>query len=182
MSRTPSIAAIVQNCRTACRRAIFVAARSLGTARERSMTSPTARSESIRGSCHCGNIHFVFEWPNGRAGIPARACTCDFCVKHGGRWTSNPQGSVALEIADPQSRALYQFGTNTADFNVCQRCGVVPIVTCTIGDAQFAVVNVNAFVGIDRNRLVVQSISFEEETPASRLERRRRSWTPVRRL
>ncbi len=44
----------------------------------------------IRGGCHFGNLRFELDWEGEPTGIPARACGCSFCVKHGGTWTSNP--------------------------------------------------------------------------------------------
>ena len=44
----------------------------------------------ITGSCHCGNISFVLDWQPEPTEIPARACSCSFCTKHGGVWTSHP--------------------------------------------------------------------------------------------
>jgi len=43
----------------------------------------------IRGGCHCGNIAFELGWEPDPDEIPARACDCSFCVKHGGVWTSH---------------------------------------------------------------------------------------------
>ncbi|MBS0240995.1 MAG: hypothetical protein JSS20_02375 [Proteobacteria bacterium] len=135
-------------------------------------------SEVLRGSCHCGNIAVTFRWPADRHEIPARACDCEFCLKHGGRWTSNPDGGFTLTVADQARETIYRFGTKTADFHVCATCGVVPIVTCELDGRRYAVVNVNTFVGVDAGRLVVRGISFEDEEPGDRLARREKTWTP----
>src|SRR5215831_15619323 len=50
----------------------------------------------IHGRCHCGNIAFALTWEPDPVEIPARACTCSFCVKHGGVWTSYPSGALAV--------------------------------------------------------------------------------------
>lgn len=42
----------------------------------------------IRGKCHYGNISFSLTWDPDPKEIPARACDCAFCQKHGGVWTS----------------------------------------------------------------------------------------------
>src|SRR5262249_9564686 len=42
------------------------------------------RAMLISGRCHCGNISFALDWRPETSEIPARACTCSFCVKHGG--------------------------------------------------------------------------------------------------
>jgi hypothetical protein len=57
-------------------------------------------------------------------------------------------------------------------------CGVMPIVTCEIDGARYAVVNVNAFVDVDRSQLVETATDFEGEATADRLARRKRNWTP----
>src|SRR5258705_13095320 len=95
----------------------------------------------IRGSCHCENLGFVLIWEPAPLEIPARACGCTFCVKHGGVWTSNPAGALEIAIRDPALVSAYEHGTRTARFQVCARCGVVPVVTSRIDEALYPVVN-----------------------------------------
>ncbi len=130
----------------------------------------------IHGRCHCGNIAFTLDWKCEPAEIPARACGCSFCVKHGGVWTSNPQAALAVAVRDPALVSKYAFGTRTATFHVCARCGVVPLVTCEIAGRVHAVVNVNAFENVDASRLRRSAADFEGEDVASRLARRQRNW------
>ena len=59
--------------------------------------------------------------------------------------------------------ARYAFGTETASFLVCARCGVAPLVTSPIEGANYAVVNVNSFDNLDRARMRAQPASFEGE-------------------
>ena len=103
----------------------------------------------LHGSCHCGNIRFELGWPSTMADIPARACTCTFCVKHGGVWTSNPAATLTLRFADRKDVSEYQFGTKTATFHVCAKCGVTPVVTSNIEGRTHAVVSVNALNDVD---------------------------------
>lgn len=132
----------------------------------------------ISGSCHCGNISFELLWEPEPAEVPARACTCSFCTKHGGVWTSCPTGSLAVSIADPANVSQYVFGTKTARFHICKKCGVVPVVTSEIDRKTYAVVSVNAFQGVDRSLLKPASVTFDVEDERSRLARRTRSWIP----
>jgi hypothetical protein len=132
----------------------------------------------LRGSCHCGNVSFSLDWPGEPAEIPARACGCSFCVKHGGVWTSNPRASLTARIREPAGVVRYAFGTKTAEFVTCARCGVVPFVTSQIGGRTYAVVSVNAFDGIERSRLRIAPASFDGEGVGERLERRARNWIP----
>ena len=132
----------------------------------------------FHGSCHCGNIRIAFDWPESGPTIPVRACGCALCRKHGAVWTSHPEGRFHLRIADDSRATRYRFGTKTADFHICATCGAVPIATCIIEGARYAVVNVNTFDDVDRAQLVQTPRDFEGETTDDRLARRRRSWTP----
>jgi hypothetical protein len=132
----------------------------------------------ISGRCHCGNLSFSLSWDPEPAEIPARACGCTFCVKHGGVWTSNPHGSLQVTVKDPAARSIYAFGTKTADFHVCARCGIVPVVTSRIDGRLYAVVSVNAFEGVAPSRLKRTPANFDGEGTDSRLERRKRNWIP----
>jgi hypothetical protein len=108
--------------------------------------------------------------------IPARACTCSFCTKHGGVWTACPTGELIVSVANEALRNHYTFGTGTADFHVCARCGAVPVVTSEIEGTTYAVVNVNTFEGVDSSLLKRASVTFDAEDERSRLARRRRNW------
>ena len=132
----------------------------------------------IDGTCHCGNIIFALDWEPDPSEIPARACGCSFCVKHGGVWTSNPHGTLQVTVKDPSARSIYNFGTKTADFHVCARCGIVPVVTSRIDGHVYAVVSVNAFEGVEPSRLRRSPANFDGEGTDSRLERRKRNWIP----
>jgi hypothetical protein len=132
----------------------------------------------IAGSCHCGNIRFTLHWSPEPRRIPARACGCSFCSKHGGVWTSCPTGALRVRVDDPALVHEYAFGTRTARFHVCRRCGVVPVVTSEIDGQLLAVVNVNSFEDVDPALLDRASVSFEGEDPRERLARRRRNWIP----
>jgi hypothetical protein len=130
----------------------------------------------IHGKCHCANIRFSLTWEPDPAEIPARACTCSFCVKHGGVWTSNPRGALVISIDDASLVSRYAFGTRTAEFHTCARCGVVPVVTSRIDGRLYAVVSVNAFEGVEPSLLRRAPASFDGEGEDSRLARRKRSW------
>jgi hypothetical protein len=130
----------------------------------------------IHGGCHCGNIAFELTWPGEAADIPARACDCTFCTKHGGVWTSHPGASLRVSIDREDAISVYEFGTRTAQFHVCSKCGVVPVVTCRLDDKLYAVVNVNTFANVDAALLRRASASFEGEETGSRLARRARNW------
>jgi hypothetical protein len=130
----------------------------------------------IHGSCHCSNISFELTWEPDPSEIPARACGCTFCAKHGGVWTSNPNGSLRVSVREPSLVSEYSFGTRTALFHVCARCGIVPVVTSLIDANLYAVVSVNAFNNVEQSLLRRLPASFEGESIESRLARRKRNW------
>eukprot|EP01102_Stenamoeba_stenopodia_P001167 TRINITY_DN11012_c0_g1_i1.p1 TRINITY_DN11012_c0_g1~~TRINITY_DN11012_c0_g1_i1.p1 ORF type:complete len:260 (+),score=30.03 TRINITY_DN11012_c0_g1_i1:137-916(+) len=154
-----------------------------------SATSKLSNSKgfTIGGQCHCGNISFELLWgsssPSASASsssppteIHARACTCSFCLKHGGVWTSSPSGSLSISFKDSAKVSQYEFGTKTAQFHVCSCCGVVPVVTSTIEGKIYAVVNVHTFEGVDSSLLKSAPTSSEGESAQMRLDRRKRNW------
>jgi hypothetical protein len=132
----------------------------------------------ITGKCHCGNISFTLDWRTEPSEIPARACSCSFCAKHGGVWTSCPSGALQVKIQDRSRVSRYAFGTKTAEFHICTSCGVVPVVTSRIDGRIYAVVSVNAFENVAPSLLRHAPISFDAESEETRLARRRRGWIP----
>ena len=130
----------------------------------------------ISGSCHCGNITFSLDWTPEPAEIPARACSCSFCLKHGGLWTSCPTGSLRITIRQPALVSRYSFGTRTAEFHVCSSCGVVPVVTSRIDGRLYAVVSVNAFQDVDPALLKRAAAKYDGESESARLARRKLNW------
>ncbi len=143
------------------------------------MTTQERRPDMrIEGKCHCGNITYVLHWPGEGTKIPVRACSCSFCTKHGGTYTSHRDAELAAVVHDRALVSQYRFGTETAEFYLCSRCGVVPFVTSMIEDNLYAVVNVNSFEGIDPSCFSRAVADFDGETTESRLDRRKRNWIP----
>jgi hypothetical protein len=130
----------------------------------------------IDGKCHCGNLTLQLDWDGEPPEIPARACGCSFCVKHGGVWTSSPKARLRVQVHSDALVSRYSFGTETATFHVCTRCGVVPLVTSEIDGRLYAVVSVNALENVDPSWFRRDAVSFEGEDVASRLARRARNW------
>jgi hypothetical protein len=130
----------------------------------------------LNGKCHCGNITFELQWDGDPPEIPARACDCSFCTRHGGVWTSHPASTLAVTLRDPSLVSNYEFGSRTATFLVCSRCGTVPLVTSEIADHLYAVVNVNALDNVDPAWLRRTAAHFDGEDIESRLARRRGNW------
>jgi len=130
----------------------------------------------ISGKCHCGNIAFTLDWLPAPAEIPARACTCSFCTRHGGVWTACPGGTLRVTLLDRDRVSAYEFDTKTAQFHVCATCGVVPVASSLIDDRLYAVVNVNTFENVPPEMLRRAPVAFDNEAEAERLARRKRNW------
>ena len=81
-----------------------------------------------------------------------------------------------MSIEDAAQVSNYMFGTRTAEFHICSRCGVVPVVTSLIEGRIYAVVNVNTFEGIDSTVIRRTPASFDGEGEGPRLARRKRNW------
>ena len=130
----------------------------------------------IDGACHCGNLRIVLDWPDDARVVPARACGCTFCTKHGASWTSNPAARLRLSIESRAHWQRYAFGTRTADFHLCTRCGVPVVATSRIDGRDYAVANVNTFEAFDPSLLDRSRSDFEGEAVEDRLARRQARW------
>lgn len=131
----------------------------------------------IAGRCHCGNVSFTLDWQPEPLEIPARACACSFCTKHGNVWTSCPTGALQVRVADESLVSRYSFETRTAEFHVCARCGVTPVVTSRIDGDLYAVVNVHTIEGAAAALVrPATTVSFDGETEEARLARRKKGW------
>jgi hypothetical protein len=87
-----------------------------------------------------------------------------------------PHCALKVAVGDSSLVSRYMFGTRTAEFHVCARCGVVPVVTSRIDGRLYAVVSVNAFESVDSSWLRFAPANFDGEGTDSRLARRQRNW------
>lgn len=132
----------------------------------------------LTGKCHCGNITLELQWTGDPPALPARACGCSFCTKHGAVWTSSPDAELQVLVRDPALVSQYHFGTETAAFHVCATCGAVPLVVCEMENRLYSVVNVNILENVDPMWLHRTATNFDAEDVESRLTRRKRTWIP----
>lgn len=101
---------------------------------------------------------------------------------HGGAYTSDPAGELDITVRDERQLNRYRFGTETAEFYICSRCGVVLAVVSKINGRLYAVVNVNTFQNVDSSDLESADTDFEGESTKNRLDRRARTWIPAVRI
>ena len=134
----------------------------------------------LTGSCHCGSLQLSFANTLDPAQLPLRACACSFCRRHGARTTSDPNGHVEITVRDKGYLSRYQFALLTAEFLVCKRCGVyVAAVMTGENDELYATVNTNALDARGQFTQNPVTVNYEGEDAASRVARRRVSWTPA---
>lgn len=96
---------------------------------------------SIKGSCHCGNLRVVLGLSQEPGTYQPRACDCSYCTRHAAAYISDAEGSLSLEIEDRRQLKAYRQGSHTADFLLCQNCGVLIGVTYREGRETYMAVN-----------------------------------------
>jgi len=135
-------------------------------------------SEIINGGCHCGNLRLTFYTSKPFEEMPIRACQCTFCRKHNVRATADPDGRLEIAVGDQGKLSRYRFGHGITDFLVCRDCGVY--VGATMEDEENDQVLATCIVNtleLDQSRVKEPvAANYEEETPGSRLGRRRTRW------
>lgn len=132
---------------------------------------------SVRGQCHCGNIAFTLRWSGEPESlVAARSCGCTFCTPRAACWTSIPTAQLEVAVESPSLVSHYSFGTHTAIFHVCARCGGAPVTTSEIEGREYAVINVKTLLDVEPASIEIQPVDFDGEELASRLARRKRNW------
>jgi hypothetical protein len=131
------------------------------------------------GGCHCGNIHVALRLSKPPEQNPVRTCTCSFCRSHDPRMISDPAGLLEISADDWSLVEFYRFGTRTADFVICHRCGVFIASISDLETAPCAVVNVNCLD--DRASFTASATmhEFQGETLEARTSRRAANWMPA---
>lgn len=135
------------------------------------------KKRELQGSCHCGNIRFVFATDKTDDELPIRECQCRFCRQHGRISTSDPDAEMRVTITDPEKVNKYRFGHKTADFYICQKCGMIPVVTSDIGGTTVGLVDVRMIESFNWSRNNTSHTDLSGENIEERLARRKRNWT-----
>jgi hypothetical protein len=108
-----------------------------------------------------------------------RACGCSFCRAHNTRTTSDPDGSVDIDAADWSLVEPYRFGTGTAEFLICKRCGVYVGAIGETAAGTRAVINTNCLDSRAAFTQQVDPVDHDGEGTGDRLARRAANWMPV---
>jgi hypothetical protein len=131
------------------------------------------------GGCHCGNIRVRLRLSKPPQDTPLRACACAFCRAHQTRTVADPDGLFELSAEDRALVENYRFGSRTADYIVCRRCGVYVAAVCETSAGTRAVVNTNCLIDRASFSRVPDVTDYEGETVEERLSRRATKWMPA---
>ncbi|MBV9862972.1 MAG: aldehyde-activating protein [Alphaproteobacteria bacterium] len=132
------------------------------------------------GGCHCGNMIVRLRLAQSPQDSPLRACGCRFCRAHSTRTVADQDGLFELWAADWLLVEPYRFGSRTAEYLVCRRCGVYVAAVGETAAGLRAVVNVNSLDDRAAFTRVPIAMDYEGETEAMRLARRAVNWMPAR--
>lgn len=132
-----------------------------------------------QGGCHCGNLRVWLRLTQPPGAVRLRACQCSFCRAHNTRTTSDPNGSVEIAGGDGSLVERYRFGSGTADFLICKRCGVYVGAVCDTSGGMCAVINVNCLDDRAAFTAAPAATDHDGEAVGDRLARRAANWTPA---
>ncbi len=132
---------------------------------------------TYEGACHCGSVVVWFETSRPADELQVRADGCGFCRRHGAKSVTDPEGWLEFRAA-PGSLHRYRFAHRSADFLVCEECGVylgavTDIEGRTLGVLNVVGADIQAFAGRDAD-----PVDYESETLEARNARRKERWTP----
>jgi hypothetical protein len=132
-----------------------------------------------RGGCHCGNLRVTLRLSQAPEDTRLRACGCSFCRAHGTRTTSDPHGSVDIWATDWSLVERYRFGTGTAEFVICRRCGVYIGALGETASGMRAVINTNCLDDRAAFTQPANPVDHDGEATDDRLARHAANWTPA---
>lgn len=77
-----------------------------------------------------------------------RACDCSFCRKHAAAYVSDPAGRLSVIMQSSDALRRYRQGSNTAEFLLCGRCGVLVAVVFEHHARIYGAVNARSLEGL----------------------------------
>ena len=75
-------------------------------------------SQTIKGSCHCGDVQFELT----RKPAWLTSCNCSICSKLGAIWAHDETSTIKLKYDAPTTNT-YIWGDKTLAFHTCKTCG-----------------------------------------------------------
>jgi hypothetical protein len=137
-----------------------------------------AEALQYHGSCHCGAIRATLYASRPADELQVRACQCSFCMRHGAKTVSDPEGRAKFEI-DGAALSWYIFETRTGMSLICNRCGMYAGVIIEHGNNVWSVLNARGLAIPEFTGRVAEPKVYDGETPEERIVRRKSTWTPT---
>ncbi len=131
------------------------------------------------GGCHCGNLRLILRLSHSPEQARLRACGCSFCRAHATRTASDPFGAAEIWARDWNLVEPYRFGSRSADFLVCRRCGVYVGAVCSTEAGTWATINTNSLADRASFTAAVAPVDHDGEATEDRMARRIANWTPA---
>lgn len=136
------------------------------------------QNHHFTGSCHCGAIRVSLAFTRPAAETQVRSCQCGFCIRQGSATVSDPDGHAVWEI-EAARYVPYQFATGTATSILCAKCGVYAGAMLTDADGAWSIANTRGLAMTEFSGRTGEHMDYEQKTPAQRIARRKRRWTPT---
>ena len=128
-------------------------------------------------SCHCGNISVEATFTNKLSGYTPRACDCDFCIKNGAAYISDPKGDLNISIKNSNETTLYKQGSHLVELLICRTCGVM--VAVTYSDKEKTYGGLNSKTLLNRDQLAPsQTASPKLLSSQEKISRWKEIWFP----
>jgi hypothetical protein len=134
---------------------------------------------TYNGACHCGAIQVELNLTEPAAEIRVRACQCGLCRRRDTRTVADAAGLAIIRASSSADLARYRFGLSTADYLICKRCGIYVAAVQHDAGQLMSVVNVAGLDVPEFRAAAGEAVSYEGETVAQRLARRRAYWMPT---
>jgi hypothetical protein len=134
---------------------------------------------TFEGGCHCGALQFSFATALPVAEWSVRACQCGFCRAHGALTTSDPTGQLTFQVRHGEALQRYRFGLMTADFLVCNRCGVYLGAQIDTAHGALGIINTRTLLPVPEDLPAAATADYSSESTSDRVARRARRWTPL---
>lgn len=132
--------------------------------------------DTIKGTCHCGNVTFELDTEVARDDIVARACGCSFCRMQASRTWSDPNGHARIRVADATRLKRYRFGLKAIDFFLCAECGGYAGGVLSDSHGTWATLNLRL---TDMRDAPEGAAHYDNQSGEEKVARRKRMWTPA---
>jgi len=125
--------------------------------------------------CHCGNISAKVTLSSDLSAYTPRACDCDFCIKNGAAYISDPKGALTVNIKNSDDTSLYKMGERLVELLICKNCGV--LVSVSYSDNGKVLAGLNSKTLVNRDSLAPPQVASPKLLSSSeKIERWTQLW------